>query len=98
MLFDSVAIAPGWSPVGLYPADVLKVATARQRVAMPTATPSPPYRAYAAIMGTFAGGLAAAGALAHLFGRDAEEHTALDFAVLALASYKAARTVARDEV
>ena len=62
---------------------------------MATATASPPYGAYATIMGTFAGGLAAAGALAHLLGGDAQEHRALDFAVLSLASFKAARTVAR---
>ena len=59
---------------------------------------SPPYAAYAAIMGTFCGGLALAGALARMLGRDPREHTALDFAVLCAASYKAARTIARDEV
>jgi Protein of unknown function (DUF1360) len=59
---------------------------------------SPPHAAYAAIMGTFAGGLLVAGGLARLLGRDPREHTLLDFAVLSLASYKAARTVARDEV
>jgi len=58
----------------------------------------PPYGAYAKIMGTFAGALAAAGAFAHLLHRDAQKHGALDFAVLSLASFKAARTVARDEV
>jgi hypothetical protein len=58
----------------------------------------PPYRAYATIMATFAGGLAAAGAISHLLGRDAQEQSALDFAVLSLASFKAARTVARDEL
>jgi hypothetical protein len=63
-----------------------------------SARTSPPYGAYAAIMGTFAGGLAAAGALGHLLGRDAHEHSALDFAALSFASFKAARTVARDEV
>jgi hypothetical protein len=59
---------------------------------------SPPYGAYAAIMGTFCGGLALAGGVARLLGRDAREHNALDFAVLCAASYKAARTIARDEV
>jgi hypothetical protein len=62
-----------------------------------TAKP-PPYAAYAAIMGTFAGGLALAGGIAHLLGRNPREHTALDFAVLCAASFKAARTIARDEV
>src|ERR1043165_7373573 len=42
----------------------------------------PPYRAYAAIMATFAGGLAAAGVLA----------------ALSLATFKASRTIARDPV
>ena len=62
------------------------------------AAESPPYTAYAAIMGTFAGGLALAGAVAHLLGRNPREHTTLDFAVLCAASFKAARTIARDEV
>jgi hypothetical protein len=62
------------------------------------AAESPPYAAYAAIMGAFAGGLALAGGVAHLLGRDPREHTALDFAVLCAASFKAARTIARDEV
>lgn len=58
---------------------------------------SPPYGAYAAIMGAFAGGLAVAGGLAHALG-DPREHTWLDLAVLTLASYKAAGTIAPDEV
>ena len=63
-----------------------------------TSQQSPPYAAYAAIMGTFCGGLALAGGLARLLGRDPREHNALDFAVLCAASFKAARTIARDEV
>jgi uncharacterized protein DUF1360 len=59
---------------------------------------SPPYGAYAAIMGVFAGGLAVAGGIGRLLGRDPREHTWLDFAVLSVASFKAARTIARDEV
>ena len=59
---------------------------------------APPYGAYAAIMGTFAGGLALAGGLARLLGRDPGERTPLDFAILCAASFKAARTIARDEV
>ena len=58
----------------------------------------PPYGAYAVIVSTFAGGLAAAGGLAHLFHRDPREHDALDLVVLAAATFKAARTIARDEV
>jgi hypothetical protein len=59
---------------------------------------TPPYTAYAGIMGTFVGGLAAAGAVARLLGRDPREHSALDLAVLGLATFKAARTISRDEV
>jgi Protein of unknown function (DUF1360) len=65
---------------------------------MATATRTPPYRTYAAIMGTFTGGLAAAGALSRLLDRDPQCQTALDLTVLAAATFKAARTLARDEV
>jgi hypothetical protein len=58
----------------------------------------PPYGAYAVIVSTFAGGLAVAGALAHLFHRDPREHDALDLVVLGAATFKASRTIARDEV
>jgi hypothetical protein len=58
----------------------------------------PPYRSYAAIMAVFTGGLATAGAVARLLGRDPRENTSLDLAVLGLASFKASRTIARDEV
>jgi hypothetical protein len=58
----------------------------------------PPYGSYAAIMGTFGGGLLAVGALARALDRDPQCHTALDFAVLAAASFKAARTLSHDEV
>lgn len=58
----------------------------------------PPYGAYAAIMAAFCGGLAGAGALARALGRDPEEHTALDLVMLALATYKVARTLSGDEV
>jgi hypothetical protein len=61
-------------------------------------TTKPPYVAYAGIMGTFVGGLAAAGIVARLLDRDAREHTTLDLAVLGLATFKAARTISRDEV
>jgi hypothetical protein len=62
------------------------------------ASPGPPYRAYAGIMGVFAGGLAAAGALARLLDREPRQQSALDFAVLAAATFKAARTISRDDV
>ena len=58
----------------------------------------PPYEAYAAIMATFAGGLAAAGVLSRQLGRDPQCQDALDLAVLAAASFKAARTLTRDGV
>jgi hypothetical protein len=58
----------------------------------------PPYEAYAAIAGSFAGLLATAGALGRLLDRDPQCQTALDFAILALASFKAARTLAHDRV
>lgn len=59
---------------------------------------APPYRAYALITLAFGGGLAAAGALARLLGRDPRQDTALDLVVLSAATFKAARTLARDEV
>ena len=65
---------------------------------MSTTTRRPPYESYAAITATFAGGLAAAGAIGRALGRDPQCQTTLDFAVLALASFKAARTLASDEV
>ena len=43
----------------------------------------PPYEAYAGIMGTFAGGLAAAGALGRLLDRDPQCQDALDLGILA---------------
>ena len=58
----------------------------------------PPYRAYATIMGAFAAGLAGAGGLARIFDRNPACQTPLDLAVLGLASFKASRTLARDEV
>jgi hypothetical protein len=49
-------------------------------------------------MGAFAGGLAAAGVLSRLLDRDPQCQTALDLTVLAAATFKAGRTLARDEV
>ena len=67
---------------------------------MSTEAPSttPPYSAYATIMGTFAGGLFTAGLLGRLLGRDPREESLLDLGVLGLATFKASRTIARDEV
>jgi hypothetical protein len=58
----------------------------------------PPYRSYAAIMAAFAGGLAAAGAVARTLRRDPQCDTALDFLVLSAAAFKAARTLSHNEV
>jgi hypothetical protein len=68
---------------------------------MATATQSSsgaPHGAYAAIMGTFLAGLGGAGLLAKLLGRDPQEQRPVDLALLGLATFKGARTVARDEV
>ncbi|MFL5982853.1 MAG: DUF1360 domain-containing protein [Gaiellaceae bacterium] len=59
---------------------------------------APPYEAYAAIVGVFVGGLGLAGVAARLFNRNPACQTPLDFAVLAAATFKAARTLAHDEV
>lgn len=58
----------------------------------------PPYRAYAGIMGAYTGLLGVAGALSRTLGRGPRHDTALDLAVLSLATFKAARTIARDGV
>ena len=58
----------------------------------------PPYASYAALMGVYSGGLATAGLLARLLRRGPQDHTALDFAVLSAAAFKAARTLAHDRV
>jgi uncharacterized protein DUF1360 len=65
---------------------------------MAVSTQSPPYGAYAQIMGTFAGGLAAAGALSRLLRRDPQCQTSLDLVVLSAATFKAAHTLSHDEV
>jgi Protein of unknown function (DUF1360) len=57
-----------------------------------------PHNAYAAIMGTFVAGIAGAGLLARALGRDPQEHRPIDLAILGMATFKAARTIARDEV
>jgi Protein of unknown function (DUF1360) len=72
----------------------MAVATAPSR----SDTERPPYEAYAAITGTFLGGIGLAGLAARIFDRNPACQSPLDFAVLSLASFKAARTLARDEV
>jgi Protein of unknown function (DUF1360) len=61
-------------------------------------TGTPPQQAYAAIVGVYVGGLGVAGLAARAFGRNPSCQTTLDFAVLSAASFKAARTLAHDEV
>lgn len=58
----------------------------------------PPFGAYALLMAAFGGGLVAAGVLARALDRDPYEHTTLDLAALALATFKTARTLSNDEV
>jgi hypothetical protein len=58
----------------------------------------PPYGSYAAILGGFGGLLAVAATVSRLLDRDPSCQTTLDFAVLSAASFKAARTLARDDV
>src|SRR6058998_4344055 len=65
---------------------------------MASVSERPPYQSYAAITGAFGGLLAAAGALGRLLDRDPQCQTALDFTVLAAASFKAARTLSHDQV
>jgi hypothetical protein len=65
---------------------------------MAAVTGSPPYGAYAAIAGTFAGALGLAGFAARALDRNPACQTPLDLVVLSAASFKAARTLARDEV
>src|SRR2546429_7301634 len=60
--------------------------------------PQPPYGAYAVITGVFAGGLGIAGLLSRALRRDPQCQTPLDLVVLSAASFKASRTLARDEV
>jgi hypothetical protein len=62
------------------------------------AVKNPPYEAYAAILGVYVGGLGVAGLLARMFGRNPACQTPLDLVVLSAATFKAARTLAHDEV
>jgi len=64
----------------------------------PPAAASPPYSSYAAILGTFVGGLAAAGAFARALEKQPQTQTTLDFVLLAGATFKTARTLTHDRV
>src|SRR5579864_7556317 len=58
----------------------------------------PPYHAYAAITATFASGLALSGLVARLLGREPREYSAVELFALSAATFKAARTIASDEI
>ena len=62
------------------------------------AVKDPPYSAYAAIAGVFVGGLGVAGVAARILGRNPACQTPLDLVVLSAATFKAAHTLAHDEV
>lgn len=68
------------------------------RPAPPASITAPPYTSYAAILGTFVGGLAAAGALARTLEKEPRAQTTLDFVLLAGATFKTARTLTHDRV
>jgi hypothetical protein len=61
-------------------------------------TAPPPYHAYATITGVFVAGLALSGGIARLIGRVPREQTWLDLATLSAATFKASRTIVRDDV
>ena len=65
---------------------------------MPPATAHAPHSAYALLFGGFGAGLAAVAGLTTLLGRRPDRLTTLDLAVLSAATFKAARTVASDEI
>ena len=65
---------------------------------MVTAPQKPPYPTYAALVGVFGLGMSGLAAIASLRGRRPEQLRALDLAILSAATFKAARTVAHDEV
>jgi uncharacterized protein DUF1360 len=63
-----------------------------------TTTTAPPYGVYAALVGSFGAGLAGVAAVAGALGRRPEQLRPLDLLVLSAATFKAARTIAHDEV
>ena len=65
---------------------------------MERAKAPPPYHAYATITGVFVAGLALSGGVARLLGLDPREQTWLDLAALSAATFKASRTIVRDDV
>ncbi len=65
---------------------------------MPPENAHAPHSAYALLVGGFGAGLAAVAGLTTLLGRRPERLEPLDLAVLAAATFKAARTVSSDEI
>jgi hypothetical protein len=65
---------------------------------MPDAKHQAPYPAYGALVAAFAGGIASTTLAARRLRRHGPEPTALHFALLTLATFKASRTLAGDEV
>ena len=65
---------------------------------MPPETAHAPHSSYALLFGGFGAGLAAVAALTTLLGRRPDRLTTFDLAVLSAATFKAARTVASDEI
>ena len=65
---------------------------------MATAASAPPYASYASLVGVFGAALTGVAGLTTLLGRRPERMTSLDLAVLAAATFKAARTISSDEV
>jgi hypothetical protein len=63
-----------------------------------TEAQTPPYGTYAALVALFGAGVGGAATLAGALGRQPERLRALDLVVLSAATFKAARTVAHDEV
>ena len=60
--------------------------------------PKPPYSTYAALVGVFGIGMSGLAGVASLRGRRPEQLRPLDLAIVSAATFKAARTVAHDEV
>jgi uncharacterized protein DUF1360 len=67
-------------------------------VVMERPTAPRPYHAYATITGIFVAGIALSGGIARVLGRDPPKQTWLDLATLSAATFKTARTIARDDV
>ena len=65
---------------------------------MAIAQQKPPYSTYAALVGVFGLGMSGLAGIASLRGRRPEQLRALDLAILSAATFKAAHTVAHDEV